>query len=58
MARALGVRATAEGVETPEQLAWLASAGCEHAQGYHFARPQPAEEIEVFLAERLSEKIA
>ena len=53
MARALGVRATAEGVETPEQLAWLAGAGCEHAQGYHFARPQPAADVDVLLAERL-----
>jgi diguanylate cyclase (GGDEF)-like protein/PAS domain S-box-containing protein len=43
LAHALGLRAVAEGVETPEQLAELRTLGCELAQGYLFGKPQPAE---------------
>jgi diguanylate cyclase (GGDEF)-like protein/PAS domain S-box-containing protein len=43
LAHALGLRAVAEGVETPEQLAELRTLGCEMGQGYLFARPAPAE---------------
>jgi EAL domain-containing protein (putative c-di-GMP-specific phosphodiesterase class I) len=43
LAHALGLRAVAEGVETPEQLAELRTLGCELAQGYLFGRPAPAE---------------
>ena len=41
LAHALGLRAVAEGVETPEQLALLRTLGCELAQGYLFGRPAP-----------------
>jgi EAL domain-containing protein (putative c-di-GMP-specific phosphodiesterase class I) len=43
LAHALGLRAVAEGVETPEQLAELRTLGCELAQGYLFGKPEPAE---------------
>ena len=33
----------AEGVETPEHLAFLRSQGCEEYQGYLFSRPVPAD---------------
>jgi diguanylate cyclase (GGDEF)-like protein len=39
MAKSLELRVVAEGVETEGQLHALASAGCEVAQGYFFARP-------------------
>ncbi len=42
LAHALGLSSTAEGVETPEQLAELLTLGCEHAQGNLFAEPRPA----------------
>ncbi|MFP6561956.1 EAL domain-containing protein [Paraburkholderia sp. B3] len=39
MAHSLGMRVTAEGVETPEQSSFLKSLGCERQQGYLFGRP-------------------
>jgi EAL domain-containing protein (putative c-di-GMP-specific phosphodiesterase class I) len=42
MARNLGLKAIAEGVETPEQATSLLELDCDHAQGYYFGRPEPA----------------
>ena len=49
MAQALGMRTTAEGVETEGQLAFLHEQGCDEAQGYHFSTPLPAEQLERFM---------
>jgi diguanylate cyclase (GGDEF)-like protein len=49
MARALGARVVAEGVETEEQLSGVRKLGCELAQGYLFARPLPPDEIDGLL---------
>jgi len=46
MARALGMSTTAEGIETPEQLAVLRGLGCDLGQGYLISRPVPAEEVD------------
>jgi diguanylate cyclase (GGDEF)-like protein/PAS domain S-box-containing protein len=46
LAHNLGMDVTAEGVETPQQLASLSALNCQHAQGYFFSRPVPAEEAE------------
>jgi diguanylate cyclase (GGDEF)-like protein len=45
LAHALGMRAVAEGVETPEQLGELVRLDCDEAQGYFFAPPQPADDL-------------
>jgi diguanylate cyclase (GGDEF)-like protein/PAS domain S-box-containing protein len=42
MAHALDIKTIAEGIETEEQYALLAEAGCDFGQGYLFARPLPA----------------
>jgi diguanylate cyclase (GGDEF)-like protein/PAS domain S-box-containing protein len=42
MAQSLNLRVVAEGVETPEQLAFLRAHQCDEAQGYYFSRPVPA----------------
>jgi Amt family ammonium transporter len=55
MARALEVGVTAEGVETPEQLSWLRSHGCEFAQGFLLARPAWADEVGAWLEGEESE---
>ena len=46
----LGYRVTAEGVDEPGALAWLARAGCDHAQGFLIAKAMPETEFEAFLA--------
>jgi EAL domain-containing protein (putative c-di-GMP-specific phosphodiesterase class I) len=45
LASSLGMKTTAEGVETVEQLAQVRSAGCTEVQGYYFGRPRPAAEL-------------
>jgi len=50
LAASLDIATTAEGVETREQLAQLAAAGCAEAQGLLFSAPQPASEIPRLLA--------
>jgi len=39
MARSLRQRVIAEGIETPQQLAFLQANRCDEGQGYHFSRP-------------------
>jgi diguanylate cyclase len=54
-ARALGVRIVAEGVEEEAQAIFLRAAGCDRMQGYWFARPMPADQMEARLKESRAE---
>jgi diguanylate cyclase (GGDEF)-like protein len=57
LANGMGMTATAEGVETSEQLDKITSEGCTEMQGYLFSRPLPAQEIErLFLSRREPQK--
>jgi EAL domain-containing protein (putative c-di-GMP-specific phosphodiesterase class I) len=49
LADALGMRTVAEGVEQEVQLEQLRQLGCDMYQGYHFARPGTADEINTLL---------
>ncbi|SDY57047.1 diguanylate cyclase (GGDEF) domain-containing protein [Micromonospora pattaloongensis] len=50
LARALGLRVVAEGVEDERTWRLLHSAGCHVAQGWFYARPMPADELVSWLA--------
>jgi diguanylate cyclase (GGDEF)-like protein len=51
LANGMGMAATAEGVETAEQLDKIAAVGCTEMQGYLFSKPLPVAEIErLFLS--------
>jgi diguanylate cyclase (GGDEF)-like protein len=45
LARSLGMRVLAEGVETIEQLQKFSAEGCDELQGYLFSKPRPREEL-------------
>lgn len=46
LAKSLDMRTVAEGVESKEQVDFLASKGCDMIQGYYFAKPMPADDYE------------
>ena len=48
LGQSLGMRVTAEGVETQAQYDWV-RAGCDEAQGYLISRPLSAAEIPQLL---------
>jgi EAL domain-containing protein (putative c-di-GMP-specific phosphodiesterase class I) len=52
LARDLGLRTVAEGVESQDTADWLREVGCDHAQGFLYSPPLPAVEVER-LVERL-----
>ncbi|WP_088348195.1 MULTISPECIES: diguanylate cyclase [Rhodomicrobium] len=50
MGRNLNLRVVGEGVETPEELAFLRAQHCDEAQGYLYSRPVSAEAFGKLLA--------
>ena len=49
LARSLGMKVLAEGVETQRQREFLVQHGCELMQGYLFSRPRPPSDLEAVL---------
>lgn len=49
LAHALGMDVTAEGIETPQQLAQLKTLGCNDGQGYFFSKPVYADAATALL---------
>jgi len=55
MAKTLGMRVIAEGVETSEQHLALAHMGCDSIQGYFFSRPVSFEKMSALLTQSAAE---
>ncbi len=51
MSKQLGLRVTAEGVETKHQLALLCAAGCDEIQGFFLGQPMEPKAAEALLAD-------
>jgi diguanylate cyclase (GGDEF)-like protein/PAS domain S-box-containing protein len=49
MAKAIGFKVVAEGVETKEQLEVLKKLKCNEVQGYYFSKPLPINDFKAFL---------
>jgi diguanylate cyclase (GGDEF)-like protein len=45
LGHSFGLEVVAEGVESAEVAAKLAAMGCDHAQGFHYAKPLPPQEF-------------
>lgn len=60
LARGLGIRVLAEGVERPEEYGWLRRHGCNFFQGYYFSPPLEAAAFAAFVENTaaLSTKLA
>lgn len=52
MAKSLRFNVIAEGVETAEQLNYLAKDGCNEVQGYFTGKPVPAKKFIQFLVKK------
>jgi diguanylate cyclase (GGDEF)-like protein len=51
LAHTLNMRVVAEGVETPEQMAFLKARDCDEIQGFVVARPMPPEKISALFTQ-------
>jgi EAL domain-containing protein (putative c-di-GMP-specific phosphodiesterase class I) len=50
LAHDLGLRTTAEGIETPAQQHALTALGCDTGQGFHLGRPMPANDFRQLIS--------
>ncbi len=52
MAKDIGMRTLAEGVETKEQLEFLKDIGCGRIQGYYYGKPEPIDDVFKHLSKK------
>ncbi len=45
LAHDLGMTSVAEGIDRPEQVAWLRAHGCDRGQGWHLGLPEPPDRV-------------
>lgn len=57
LGKSLNLRVTVEGVETEDQLAWIASVGCNEAQGYLISKPVPGVDLAAVEARWLERRL-
>ena len=55
IAKSKHIETIAEGIETIGQAEILKNSGCDHAQGYFFGKPMPADKFEEFMAMKASQ---
>src|SRR5262249_24466870 len=56
LGQSLGLKTTAEGVETDEQLRFLADEGCNEAQGYYYSPAVPVEALQQMIVHEQAPK--
>jgi EAL domain-containing protein (putative c-di-GMP-specific phosphodiesterase class I) len=49
----VGFRVTAEGVESPSELAAINALGCDAWQGFLFSTARPADEIDLMIGDEV-----
>jgi diguanylate cyclase (GGDEF)-like protein len=57
LSRNLGLKVTAEGIETPVQAAMIQACGCNFIQGYLTGRPVPDTDVAAIVMKRFAEAI-
>ena len=57
MARGLGCKTVAEGVETAEEAAILRKLGCTELQGFYFSTPLPFDSFNNWLQNRQEQRM-
>ncbi|MGB8816688.1 MAG: EAL domain-containing protein [Rhizobiaceae bacterium] len=57
LGKTLGIRITAEGVETEEQVNFLRAIACDQLQGYFFAKPLHADSVPAFLLSNAADRL-
>ncbi|MEV6595785.1 GGDEF domain-containing protein [Actinoplanes sp. NPDC051346] len=58
LGRTLGLVTVAEGIEDASQWQPLLDSGCDQGQGFYFARPQPAAEVEKLLFDAYGSRVS
>jgi EAL domain-containing protein (putative c-di-GMP-specific phosphodiesterase class I) len=58
LSHTLDLSVTAEGIESEDQVAFLQTHKCDIIQGYYYSQPLPVEDLETFLRQEASQKVA